>query len=125
LRSKSGERFVRQSRKTADAAQDFYRRDRGGWLVGEPGLRRIGASQAAYSSRLIPLVALTVSTVCEGYVWHPNAVAGLAMILAGNLVMFARPSKGVSAAQSRGPDAGPAPTTPNGRHGQADPASAG
>ncbi|WP_417068175.1 DMT family transporter [Niveibacterium terrae] len=60
---------------------------------------RIGASQAAYSSLLIPLVALTVSTVCEGYVWHPNAVAGLAMILAGNLVMFARPGRGVGAAE--------------------------
>jgi len=52
---------------------------------------RIGASQAAYSTLLFPLVALTVSTFGEGYQWHTNAVIGLGMILLGNLVMFARP----------------------------------
>jgi len=51
---------------------------------------RIGASQAAYSTLLFPLVALTLSTVYEGYQWHAEAFLGLAMILAGNLVMFAR-----------------------------------
>jgi hypothetical protein len=29
--------------------------------------------------------------VYEGYVWHMNAVAGLLLILTGNLVMFTRP----------------------------------
>jgi drug/metabolite transporter (DMT)-like permease len=52
---------------------------------------RIGASQAAYSTLLFPLVALSLSTVYEGYVWHSNAVIGLAMILLGNLVMFSKP----------------------------------
>ncbi|MCT4703784.1 DMT family transporter [Enterobacteriaceae bacterium H20N1] len=52
---------------------------------------RIGASQAAYSTLLFPLVALSLSTIYEGYVWHSNAVIGLAMILAGNLVMFSKP----------------------------------
>lgn len=52
---------------------------------------RIGASQAAYSTLLFPLVALTVSTFYEGYQWHTNAVIGLALILMGNLVMFYRP----------------------------------
>lgn len=52
---------------------------------------RIGASQAAYSTLLFPLVALTVSTFYEGYQWHTNAVIGLALILLGNLVMFYRP----------------------------------
>lgn len=52
---------------------------------------RIGASQAAYSTLLFPLVALTVSTFYEGYQWHTNAVMGLALILLGNLVMFYRP----------------------------------
>ncbi|HCA1132933.1 TPA: EamA family transporter, partial [Klebsiella oxytoca] len=54
---------------------------------------RIGASKAAYSTLLFPLVALTISTFYEGYVWHSNAVAGLALILLGNLVMFARPEQ--------------------------------
>ena len=51
---------------------------------------RIGASQAAYSTLLFPLVALTLSTLYEGYQWHSNAIVGLMMILAGNMVMFAR-----------------------------------
>ncbi|NIF47616.1 DMT family transporter [Enterobacter sp. Ap-1006] len=54
---------------------------------------RIGASQAAYSTLLFPLVALTLSTLYEGYVWHANAVLGLVMILLGNLVMFAKPEQ--------------------------------
>lgn len=53
-------------------------------------VRRIGASQAAYSTLLFPLVALTLSTRYEGYVWHANALIGLILILAGNLVMFIR-----------------------------------
>ncbi|POT55257.1 EamA family transporter [Citrobacter amalonaticus] len=52
---------------------------------------RIGPSNAAYSTLLFPLVALSISTVYEGYVWEVNAVIGLILILAGNLVMFARP----------------------------------
>lgn len=52
---------------------------------------RIGASNAAYSTLLFPLVALSFSTVYEGYSWQVNAVAGLILILVGNLVMFARP----------------------------------
>jgi len=52
---------------------------------------RIGASKAAYSTLLFPLVALGVSTLYEGYQWHLNAVVGLVLILLGNLVMFYRP----------------------------------
>jgi drug/metabolite transporter (DMT)-like permease len=52
---------------------------------------RIGASQAAYATLLFPLVALSVSTLYEGYVWRSNAVLGLLLILAGNAVMFYRP----------------------------------
>lgn len=52
---------------------------------------RIGASNAAYSTLLFPLVALTLSTLFEGYRWESNAMVGLALILVGNLVMFTRP----------------------------------
>jgi len=52
---------------------------------------RIGASNAAYSTLLFPLVALSFSTVYEGYVWHSNGIIGLVLILTGNLVMFAKP----------------------------------
>ncbi|WP_318370053.1 DMT family transporter [Enterobacter sp.] len=64
---------------------------------------RIGASNAAYSTLLFPLVALTISTLFEGYVWHMNAVFGLVLILLGNLVMFARPEKWFRGRYSAGP----------------------
>lgn len=54
-------------------------------------LGRIGAGAAAYSTLLFPLVALSISTVYEGYQWHLNAVIGLCLILLGNLVMFSKP----------------------------------
>lgn len=56
---------------------------------------RIGASNAAYSTLLFPLVALTLSTLYEGYQWHANAIIGLVLILVGNLVMFARVPAGL------------------------------
>ena len=56
---------------------------------------RIGASNAAYSTLLFPLVALTISTFYEGYVWHINGIIGLLLILTGNLVMFSRPGNGL------------------------------
>lgn len=49
---------------------------------------RIGAGGAAYCTLLFPLVALTISTLFEGYHWQVSGVVGLALILCGNLVMF-------------------------------------
>ncbi|GGO89422.1 membrane protein [Marinobacterium nitratireducens] len=49
---------------------------------------RIGAGPAAYATLLFPLVALSISTLVEGYRWTPGAMAGMALILTGNLVMF-------------------------------------
>lgn len=51
---------------------------------------RIGASNAAYSTLLFPLVALIISTVMEGYVWTANAVLGIVLILLGNAVFFVK-----------------------------------
>ncbi len=47
-------------------------------------IRRIGASRAAYTSVLFPVVALVVSTLFEGYRWSLPAVIGLAVLVAGN-----------------------------------------
>ena len=49
---------------------------------------RIGAGKAAYSTLLFPLVALTISTFFEGYVWSVSAVLGVVLILCGNAVFF-------------------------------------
>ena len=47
-------------------------------------IKRIGASRAAYSSVLFPVVALAVSTLFEGYRWSLAAALGLAVLVAGN-----------------------------------------
>lgn len=52
---------------------------------------RIGAGQAAYSTLLFPLVALTISTFWENYHWNLSAVLGVLCILLGNLVFFGAP----------------------------------
>ena len=49
---------------------------------------RIGAGKSAYSTLLFPLVALTISTFFEGYVWSISAVIGVVLILCGNAVFF-------------------------------------
>ncbi|MDM5177321.1 EamA family transporter [Massilia sp. DJPM01] len=49
---------------------------------------RIGPDRAAYSTVLFPVVALSVSTVLEGYQWSALAVCGLLLVLGGNLLAF-------------------------------------
>lgn len=49
---------------------------------------RIGPDRAAYSTVLFPVVALTVSTMVEGYQWTALACAGLLLVLGGNLMAF-------------------------------------
>jgi drug/metabolite transporter (DMT)-like permease len=52
-------------------------------------VERIGSARAAYTTVLFPIVALSLSTVYEGYRWTGAGTLGLALCLAGNLVMFA------------------------------------
>lgn len=49
---------------------------------------RIGADRAAYSTLLLPLVALGFSTVFEGYQWSPAAFTGMAFIIIGNFIVI-------------------------------------
>ena len=53
-------------------------------------LQRIGPERAAYSALLIPLVALGLSTLFEGYQWTIAAFVGMAMILGGNYLALKR-----------------------------------
>ena len=48
---------------------------------------RIGPDKAGYVSLLIPVVALVISTLFEGYRWTPQAFAGLGLVLIGNLII--------------------------------------
>ncbi len=49
-------------------------------------IERIGSARAAYSSVLLPGVALLISTVFEGFVWSAAAVAGLLVAVVGNVL---------------------------------------
>jgi drug/metabolite transporter (DMT)-like permease len=49
-------------------------------------LKRIGAGRAGYTSAVIPVVAMLISTLFEDYVWTAPAVAGMALVLLGNVL---------------------------------------
>lgn len=49
-------------------------------------IRAIGPARAAYSSVLVPVIAMALSTVFEGYRWTVEAAAGGLLVLAGLLV---------------------------------------
>ena len=49
-------------------------------------IREIGAGKAAYTSVIVPLVAMGLSTAFEGYHWSALAVAGAVLALAGLVV---------------------------------------
>ncbi len=49
-------------------------------------IQAIGPGRAAYSSVLVPVLATTLSTVFEHYVWGWPAVAGVALVLGGLVI---------------------------------------
>jgi drug/metabolite transporter (DMT)-like permease len=51
-------------------------------------LGRVGAARASYMTVVLPVVALGVSTVLEGYVWTWPAALGLFAVLAGNVLVL-------------------------------------
>ncbi|WP_308909277.1 DMT family transporter [Pseudokordiimonas caeni] len=52
------------------------------WLIGQ-----IGVAGAAYTSVLIPFVALAISTVFENFHWTLPAVLGVGLVAVGNVLM--------------------------------------
>ena len=55
-----------------------------------PVVRKIGPGKAAYSSVLVPVIAMSLSTVFEDYQWSPLAIAGAVLSLGGMLLALAR-----------------------------------
>ena len=49
---------------------------------------RMGPERAAYCTVLFPLVALNVSAYAEGYQWTAPALAGLVLVMLGNVLVF-------------------------------------
>ena len=56
-----------------------------GWLT---LVGRIGIARASYVGVMAPVVALFVSTAFEGFVWHALTVAGVAVSIAGNVLVL-------------------------------------
>lgn len=52
---------------------------------------RMGPERAAYCTVLFPLVALNVSAYVEGYQWTAPALAGLVLVMLGNVLVFRKP----------------------------------
>lgn len=55
-------------------------------------IRMIGPAMAAYTSVIIPVIAMFLSTLFEGYRWSPLAIAGCALALIGLLLALRAPS---------------------------------
>lgn len=51
-------------------------------------LGRIGPEKAAYAMVLFPLVALGISTLFEGYQWTMSSASGVALVIAGNVLII-------------------------------------
>jgi len=59
---------------------------------------RLGPERAAYSTVLFPIVALNVSAIFEDYHWSGMALAGLVLVMLGNVLVFRRKAVVVPAA---------------------------
>ena len=54
-----------------------------------PVVRKIGPGRAAYSSVLVPIIAMSLSTAFEGYSWSMLAVGGGVLAIGGMLLALA------------------------------------
>jgi drug/metabolite transporter (DMT)-like permease len=57
-------------------------------------LGRIGPGRAAYVTILFQIVALALSTIFEGLIWNLQAVFGVVLILAGNVIAVSKIATG-------------------------------
>lgn len=56
-------------------------------------IRRIGVARAGYIGVMVPIVALAVSAVFEGFRWHALTGVGIAVSVAGNVVVLRERSR--------------------------------
>lgn len=53
-------------------------------------LGKIGADRAAYVTLVVPVIALVLSTLFEGYQWSVVGLVGVVLILLGNVIVLRR-----------------------------------
>lgn len=56
-------------------------------------LGNIGADKSAYVTLIIPVIALILSTIFEGYTWSFIAIIGVLLILSGNVIILRKKSR--------------------------------
>jgi len=64
-------------------------------------IRRIGAGRAGYTAAVIPVVAMGTSTAFEGYRWSGLALAGMGLVLAGNVLVLRAKERSASETPSQ------------------------
>jgi drug/metabolite transporter (DMT)-like permease len=53
-------------------------------------IKRIGAARAGYIGVMVPIVALVISAAFEGFRWHALTWIGIAVSVAGNMIILGR-----------------------------------
>lgn len=51
-------------------------------------IQRVGVGRAGYTAAAIPVLAMLTSTVFEGYRWSGAALAGMALVVGGNVMVL-------------------------------------
>jgi drug/metabolite transporter (DMT)-like permease len=64
-------------------------------------IRRVGAGRAGYTAAVIPVLAMLTSTVFEGYRWTALALAGMALVAAGTVLVVRSRAAAPRAAPAR------------------------
>lgn len=62
-----------------------------------PVVRRIGPGKAAYSSVLVPIIAMSFSTWLEGYRWTWTTIGGALLVLGGMALAMSRSRTSIAA----------------------------
>lgn len=62
-----------------------------------PVVRKIGPGKAAYSSAMVPIIAMGFSTWLENYRWTPLTVAGACLAIGGMIVALGRSRSSIAA----------------------------
>jgi drug/metabolite transporter (DMT)-like permease len=66
-------------------------------------LRRIGAGRSGYTAAVIPVTAMLASTLFEGYRWSASGLAGMALVLAGTVLVLRVKERAARAPATRVP----------------------
>jgi drug/metabolite transporter (DMT)-like permease len=65
-------------------------------------LRRIGSGRSGYTAAVIPVVAMLASTLFEGYRWTAAALGGMALVMAGTVLVLRAREKAARPTASSG-----------------------